>query len=584
MVTGKHIGNGNGGIVFSMIHSHGLKRTAQFIDDVTFVVNHWLTTHTATFNIDDLVLNLPGLEEEKSELIKLHTEQAFDIGRSMNMYDAKRDEDHMIKVAENLKAKIFNYIVERVPTDNIMALYTRAELGKIVANMPQIIGIIGQMFVHGKRIIPTGRETRCLPTYDPGDRGLQAGGCILSSFAGGMDMSEHFFSHMSGRESLINMGVLTQVTGDIYNNKLVSGFTGIIISPDGTVRNTVNRKIIQYIYGEDGTSAGHLRQITYGKKVKVNNKNSNNVTSSGVSFTDIRRIINRLNTEYGFDIHNNFVYSPLIVAKRIKALTFDSEGNTVLDGGVSDDVHVVVKGNRVNPHLPPVDTGPSINCDDLSDLKLSAKQTSFIEHHREIVNGLFKDFYMDNRRKATQIASVRMRLPRRKIKGYNIHIIILELWYKSIFIVDNARNLVSKNMEATSNARWELFRESVNMRIDIARKYLVNDKDEVDEKLFQRYKFDAYTRDALMSVVERRENLKLCTESSAYNDASLELSIRFYKESHNGKVSEGARKRMIDEINDKYKKNIDQQLSNFLERSKSVQDSLNDLWDNLDSL
>lgn len=571
MVSGSHIGSGNHSIVFRMIHSHGASRTSDFINDVTFVTNRWLLSHSVSFNIDDLVLNLPNLEETKSELIDMHREQVFDIGRSANLYDAEHDEAQMIGFVENLKAKIFNFIVKNIPEDNVMSLYNRAEMGKIIQNMPQIIGIVGQQYVFGKRIhhAITG-GLRCLPTFDPGDKGLEAGGCILSSFAKGLDMSEQFILQMSGREALINMGVNTQVTGDMHNNKLVSGFTGIVVAQDGTVRNTVGNKIIQYAYGDDGASAGHLKHIKYGREAGK----KRNITSDGVSFTDILGSTNRLNTEHGFDIHDNFKFKPNIVAKRLLPKVLNNDTNQVDDYSNTDSVGVIERVAEL-PQVPQPSGIKAIDpqCSDKMDLPPNV--LNFYNKHLDLNSMAFKDFYMDMLPSARKIVSVHKRIPMRKVSGLDAHVALMGLWQKSAFIVYNFHTIY-KNMDKSEDVhlvftdKWEALNDGVMMRIDAM-------KGDTGPG-FDRFKFNAVTRDALLTLDERARTKSKCETKaeSVYEKAIQSLYEKYSEVDFSGNLDVLARN-----VADKYNADIKKDVDELADLDRNVKIRMDKIWDSL---
>ena len=116
-------------------------------------------------------------------------------------------------------------------------------------NISQIIALVGQQNVEGKRIT-FNFKNRTLPHFVKDDYNAESKGFVENSFLKGLNPQEFFFHAMGGREGIIDTAVKTSQTGYI-SRRLEKCLEDIMIKYDGTVRNS-SGKIIQFLYGEDG--------------------------------------------------------------------------------------------------------------------------------------------------------------------------------------------------------------------------------------------------------------------------------------------------------------------------------------------
>lgn len=77
---------------------------------------------------------------------------------------------------------------------------------------PQVIAVVGQQNVEGKRI-PFGFKHRTLPHFIKDDYGPESRGFVENSYLAGLTPTEFFFHAMGGREGLIDTAVKTAETG-----------------------------------------------------------------------------------------------------------------------------------------------------------------------------------------------------------------------------------------------------------------------------------------------------------------------------------------------------------------------------------
>ena len=118
-------------------------------------------------------------------------------------------------------------------------------------NLTQMAGCVGQQAVRGERI-NRGYEGRTLSHYQEGDLSAEAHGFVENSYRAGLTPREFFFHAMGGREGLVDTAVRTSKSGYLQR-RLINALSELETQYDGTVRDT-NDKIVQFEFGEDGTS------------------------------------------------------------------------------------------------------------------------------------------------------------------------------------------------------------------------------------------------------------------------------------------------------------------------------------------
>uniref|UniRef100_A0A3B4BD94 DNA-directed RNA polymerase subunit n=1 Tax=Periophthalmus magnuspinnatus TaxID=409849 RepID=A0A3B4BD94_9GOBI len=138
-------------------------------------------------------------------------------------------------------------------------------------NISQVIAVVGQQNVEGKRI-PFGFKHRTLPHFIKDDYGPESRGFVENSYLAGLTPTEFFFHAMGGREGLIDTAVKTAETGYIQR-RLIKSMESVMVKYDGTVRNSINQ-VVQLRYGEDGSDSiaptNELLKVLYRMRTKQN--------------------------------------------------------------------------------------------------------------------------------------------------------------------------------------------------------------------------------------------------------------------------------------------------------------------------
>lgn len=103
------------------------------------------------------------------------------------------------------------------------SLVRQRELGVPHLVLSQVIAVVGQQNVEGKRI-PFGFKHRTLPHFIKDDYGPESRGFVENSYLAGLTPTEFFFHAMGGREGLIDTAVKTAETGEAFRSRVFQGW------------------------------------------------------------------------------------------------------------------------------------------------------------------------------------------------------------------------------------------------------------------------------------------------------------------------------------------------------------------------
>ena len=248
----------------SLIHVSWLERgwdiTRIFMNQIQQVVNYWLLNNSFSIGVADTVADQPTMrtieqtiDEAKSKVKDLvqqgqRGELEAQPGRTM----IESFEQMVNRVLNQARQKAGLNVQETIDeTNNVKAMVMAGSKGSDI-NISQIIAIVGQQNVEGKRI-PYGFRRRTLPHFAKDDLGPESRGFVENSYLRGLSPQEFFFHAMGGREGLIDTAVKTSQTGYLQR-RLVKAMESVMCQYDGTVRNSQGN-VVQFLYGEDGMDA-----------------------------------------------------------------------------------------------------------------------------------------------------------------------------------------------------------------------------------------------------------------------------------------------------------------------------------------
>lgn len=245
VLTKKYLGSTKTSFVYLFKMEFGNKECVNFINDIQFMTNKWLTYNSFSVNISDCYQNdisTKVIEEKllESNFIKktILNKKLAEAKINLLLSNAK---DIGMKIAENKN----NNFVETIKSGSKGDYF----------NLGQVKGLLGQQIINGERIKnQVSNCTRSLIHYPKKEMTLkeeyESRGFIMNSFYKGLNPKEFFFHSMSGRQGVCDTAMTTYMSG--YNmRKLVKLTEDIKIHNDGTVADS-SGNTYSFAYGDLG--------------------------------------------------------------------------------------------------------------------------------------------------------------------------------------------------------------------------------------------------------------------------------------------------------------------------------------------
>lgn len=301
LVTGslrkRNVGNSHRSIIQELHKKYGSERTATFLTEAPWIVNKWIIESGFTVGLYDIVntrTEADGKEVDANkeiidtELAKIFVQLAALGDPLPDPAEEKyrmRQVKNLVNVAQGVGMKIAKQVLTNKNAIGVMSEEGSGAKGA-VANIGQIMGIVGQQFYKGEILEANlTNKTRLLPAYDPNDNDPKAHGFIDSSFYKGLTSTELFLLQTGGREGLLDTALNTAETGNLQR-LMIKAFENIIISYDGSVRNTI------------GTLFLPMYNSGYNIADMVAVKETNKTKQS--SFIDLKAVMAELNASEGW--------------------------------------------------------------------------------------------------------------------------------------------------------------------------------------------------------------------------------------------------------------------------------------------
>ena len=251
------LGGKDGGLIHTTFNDYGKQQTKYLLDGVQNIITKFMVQSSFSIGIGDLVARRNAMIEMET-VIKDKKRRVIEIieqvhnGVLENNSGKPLSDEFEIQVNKHLNQAVGEagkIAITQLPSSNRMINIVKSGSKGSVINIGQMIALVGQQNVDGKRI-PYGFTDRTLPHFHKYDDGPSARGFVENSFMKGLNPHEFFFHAMGGREGVIDTAVKTSETGYIQR-KLIKAMEDLKIVSDLTVRNA-NGVIVQFLYGEDG--------------------------------------------------------------------------------------------------------------------------------------------------------------------------------------------------------------------------------------------------------------------------------------------------------------------------------------------
>ncbi|KAI9205990.1 uncharacterized protein BJ171DRAFT_498337 [Polychytrium aggregatum] len=234
----KTVGTSQGGLIHVVFKDHGGAVTRDMIDNIQYIVNHWLLHHGHSVGVGDMII-------PKRVMKKIDKA----VGDSIEDASTQMEEATVNRILNKARDTAGHLAQRQLSAcNNVKKMVVAGSKGSYI-NISQMAACVGQQNVEGKRI-PWGFQDRSLPHFSRYDPTPLSRGFVASSYIKGLKPAEFFFHAMGGREGLIDTAVKTSDTGYIQR-RLVKALEDVLVQYDGTVRNSRGH-IVQFVYGEDG--------------------------------------------------------------------------------------------------------------------------------------------------------------------------------------------------------------------------------------------------------------------------------------------------------------------------------------------
>jgi len=291
-------------IVHKLDKEYSAKIAVNFVSYYQFIINHYLLESGFSIGLQDCLISQSksDIYKEKinTEKVKYYIEAQGIINTETDEYMKELKINNCLNNATSVGQKISK---ESLDFDNALNCMVISGSKGSYVNIAQIVGIIGQQNVDGKRI-PKNFNNRTLPHYFSNDelyfkqnvneetynstkinmleQLFESRGFVSSSYIKGLNPKQFFFHAAGGREGVIDTAIKTAKSGYIQR-KLVKKMEDLKASYTGHIINAKNN-IIQFNYGDN---------LDPSTTVKI--------SSGKMSFINIQNISKTLNEKYEFN-------------------------------------------------------------------------------------------------------------------------------------------------------------------------------------------------------------------------------------------------------------------------------------------
>ncbi|KAF0989842.1 hypothetical protein HZS_2317, partial [Henneguya salminicola] len=259
ILCSKTLGRSSGSLIHIIVLELGWQVAKIFFSQIQRFINNYLLIAGHSIGISDCIADRNTYSEIQESIFESKRQVIEIIERAHNNELKPTPGNTLKQTFENEVNKILNACRDSTGScaqrslsiyNNFKTMVVAGSKGSKI-NISQIIAVVGQQNVDGKRI-PFSFRSRTLPHFIKDDYGPESCGFVENSYLSGLTPSEFFFHAMGGREGVIDTAIKTSETGYIQR-RLIKAMESIMVSYDGTVRNS-NRHLIQLRYGEDGMS------------------------------------------------------------------------------------------------------------------------------------------------------------------------------------------------------------------------------------------------------------------------------------------------------------------------------------------
>ena len=211
----KSLGVSGGSLIHTIFNDYGQERVRHFIDQIQWIANHWLLHNGFSIGISDCILHKESSKTMIRSIIAESNDKAVSILAHSLKTDAKKSEEKVNSTLNNATTNVGKFVQMNVTKNNSLVAMVNAGSKGNQLNLSQIMAIVGQQNLSGKRI-PMSYYGRALPHFKINDHGPAARGFVRSSYYEGLSPTELFFHTVGGREGLVDTAIKTAETGTYW--------------------------------------------------------------------------------------------------------------------------------------------------------------------------------------------------------------------------------------------------------------------------------------------------------------------------------------------------------------------------------
>jgi len=245
-------------ILHRLSRDYGNKEAQKFLDNIVRLANTYIDMRGFSFSIEDLKIapetyaeiaaTFKQTEEMMTRLKSEYVKGKSEVPPGMSLETAF--EADALTILSETRDKAGKIVRSKISPESNAVIMSKTGARGTMLNIDQMVAVVGQQAVRRERI-RRGFTDRVLTFFRKGDLSPRARGFVYNSFVKGLDPLEFFFHAVGGRDGLVDTAVRTQQSG-YMQRRLINALESLYIDYDGTVRTADDKRIIQFLYGEDG--------------------------------------------------------------------------------------------------------------------------------------------------------------------------------------------------------------------------------------------------------------------------------------------------------------------------------------------
>ncbi|MGH0189046.1 UNVERIFIED_CONTAM: hypothetical protein FKN15_033169 [Acipenser sinensis] len=253
----KSLGTSAGSLVHLSYLEMGHDTTRLFYSNIQTVINNWLLIEGHSIGIGDSIADAKTYLDIQSTIKKAKQDVIEVIEKAHNNELEPTPGNTLRQTFENQVNRILNDARDKTGSsaqkslseyNNFKSMVVAGSKGSKI-NISQVIAVVGQQNVEGKRI-PFGFKHRTLPHFIKDDYGPESRGFVENSYLASRKQKYISRITVQRRAEACRNDPLLPPAGYIQR-RLIKSMESVMVKYDATVRNSINQ-VVQLRYGEDG--------------------------------------------------------------------------------------------------------------------------------------------------------------------------------------------------------------------------------------------------------------------------------------------------------------------------------------------